>query len=264
MLEKQICLLLRWLGKSLSRNKPAIPQEEWEEILAPHIKRYVPSHADKAPVILLMHGCAGDFSHLHKWAGFLAEQGFLAYTVDSLTPRGISSGMAKCIVCTGLRLHGGERSRDISAALSIIGKDPQADLDKLVFLGWSHGAWTIMEWLLQAEFYKAFKASGRKIAASIFIYPYCGLASAIHLHAWPHDFPVFFVTAQQDRVVPNKRTMNFYNNLLKVRGCSLTHTEIEGVAHGFDLFERKNLYNEAKARELQALVVDYLKQTTSR
>lgn len=261
MFEKPLCHLLRWLGKNLAGDKPELPSQEWESILAPHIRRYTPPHADKAPVILLMHGCAGDFVHLHKWAGYLAGQGFLVYTVDSLTPRGISSEMAKCIVCTGLRLHGSARSRDISAALALIGKDPQADMEKLVFLGWSHGAWTIMEWLLQTETYKLFKTSGGRLAASVFIYPYCGLASIIHLAEWPHDFPLLVVTAQKDRVVPNGHTYAFRDRL-QSQSLAFLHKELEGVPHGFDLFERKNLYNEAKTTELQTLVVDYLKQMT--
>ena len=89
------------------------------------VYRYAPSESHGPfPTALLLHGCAGDKDHLAGRGRLLARHGHLVYTIDSLSPRNISSLQARCLVCTGLMLQGKKRSRDLTESISIALQDP--------------------------------------------------------------------------------------------------------------------------------------------
>ena len=247
---------LRWLSArtpgSLSMSDP-----DWAERMAPFIRRYPPrGSVEKFPVLLLLHGCAGDFPHLDHWARLLSEAGYLVYTIDSLTPRNIPAWKARCLVCIGLRLPGFQRSRDITAALSLVGSDPMADLSRIGLIGWSHGAWTVMEWLYDPSQTRVLKETGATLASLIFVYPYCGLASIIHQQNWPATVPVLIVTAEHDRIVSNRLTEGLVSRLQKL-GLNVTHVTMHGAKHAFDLSYKKS-FNPDRTADLQDRVLDFL------
>jgi dienelactone hydrolase len=160
------------------------------------------------------------------------------------------------MVCTGLRLTGAERSRDITAALSMIRRDPEADLGRLGLIGWSHGAWTIMEWLHHPRLMQITREAGADIAALSFIYPYCGFASVIHRRDWLATAPVLIVTAERDGVVSNKPTERLARQL-KARGIRVTFVTMQGARHAFDL-SYKNCYDPERTADLEVSARDFL------
>jgi dienelactone hydrolase len=249
---------MRWLRARLVDRESA-SEADWAIRMAPFVRRYQPEQrAQKYPVLLLMHGCAGDFPHLEHWAQLLASEGYLVYTVDSLTPRNIRSWQAHCLVCTGLRLTGFARRQDITAVLSVIRRDPEADLDRLGLIGWSHGGWTIMEWLHDPAQTQILHDAGMTLAALIFVYPYCGFASVIHLQSWPAPAPVLIVTAERDRTVSNKTTERLVRRLrdLDLRAILIT---MPGARHAFDL-SYKNSFDAERTADLQREILHCLNQ----
>jgi dienelactone hydrolase len=256
--QRAIGRALRWLDANLPRRK-SLSEEEWGRCMEPFIRRYAPRRsAEKYPPLLLLHGCAGDFPHLEHWARLLAEEGYLVYAIDSLTPRNIRPWQAHCLVCTGLRLRGQERSRDISAAISLICRDTEADLSRLGLIGWSHGAWTTMEWLHDPLQTQILRETDTKLTALIFIYPYCGTASVIHQKSWPAAAPILIVTAERDRTVCNRPTERLAQDLSDL-GLAVSLVTMPGVEHAFDLFYRK-FFNAKQTRELEREVLRFLEK----
>lgn len=127
---------------------PATSLAEIQRLLVPEIRVYRPEGAGPFPGILLLHGCSGPTpSHESDWARFYSERGVVTLAVDSLGPRQLDWER----VCNLETLTGRERAADILAALEYARSLPFVDSDRLALSGFSHGAWTIWEFLLLAS-----------------------------------------------------------------------------------------------------------------
>jgi dienelactone hydrolase len=229
----------------------------WREKLSRYVYRYAPSESHGPfPTALLLHGCAGDKDHLAGWGRLLARHGLLVYTIDSLSPRNISSLQARCLVCTGLMLQGKERSRDLTESISIALQDPMVDPRRINLIGWSHGAWTILEWMLDDAAMVCANHPDVAVKSLILNYPYCGLASAIHEKEWPHLIPVMMVTGGRDNVVPNKKANAFAERLSRQK-VSVTRIHIASAGHAFDV-EGRSQYNQQATKQLRKSILEFL------
>lgn len=127
---------------------PATSLAEIQRLLVPDIRVYRPEGPGPFPGILLLHGCSGPTpSHESDWARFYAERGVVTLAVDSLGPRQLDWER----VCNLETLTGRERAADILAALDYARSLPFIDPERLALSGFSHGAWTIWEFLLLAS-----------------------------------------------------------------------------------------------------------------
>lgn len=252
--------ILRRVSRFVAASRELTPATRRVERLRSHTRRYAPEGTDTpCPTAILLHGCAGDKHHLEAWGRFLAHHGFLVYTIDSLSPRGLGLWQAGCMVCTGLRLQGRERARDVIDLLPSILEDPLVDRSRIHFVGWSHGAWTLTEFMLDAGAMALLDNEGASVASIVLAYPYCGLASSIHDKDWTHAAPVMVVTAGKDRVVSNARTFRFIERL-RAKGIAVTHRHIEAAGHGFDV-EGIPTYSAEATAELRRAMLAFLGET---
>ena len=160
------------------------------------------------PVLLQFHGCAGIREPFqHQWADIANEAGFAAMIVDSMAPRGISREEALETVCNGKELLGQERAADVLAAVKLAEDDPRLDTTAMVFAAWSHGAWTVMDYLTMDL--KKRRPAGilddeivapEPVGAVIF-YPYCGLGTYSRFRAWRQKPDVLAFLAGKDELV---------------------------------------------------------------
>jgi len=242
-------LARRWTGDTRGGTK------DWTQTLLRFVHRYEPSEGrGPFPTAILLHGCGGDLDHLESWGRFLAGRGILAVTIDSLSPRGLGPLSARCLVCTGLTLRGEERCRDITAILPSVLADPHVDRGRISLVGWSHGAWTVTEWMLDA---KAVDAAPLFVDSIVLVYPYCGILCGIHERPWTSQSPVLVVTADADRIVPNAETGGFVEALSRA-SVPVTHVALDGVGHAFDV-ESNGAFDAAKAAELREIVASFLR-----
>ena len=125
----------------------------------------MPSQAGPVPAVVLMHGCAG--INMGKatltWDRWFVAHGIATLEVDSFTGRGWG------YVCTNPTYvtETGSRWRlpDAQAALDYLRGLPGIDKDRIVLMGFSHGAATAL--LAQGTPRLAYNAF-------IAVYPYCG------------------------------------------------------------------------------------------
>ena len=259
---KAVRRFTRGLANQLNRDGKRAPSPEWRKRLLRFVHRYAPSDTPGPfPTAILLHGCNGDKEHLARWGRLLAQHGFLVYTIDSLSPREIGPIQARCFVCTGLMLQGKERSRDLTEIMSFALQDPMVDRGRINLIGWSHGAWTILEWMLDNSSTSAATHPDVSAHALVLNYPYCGLASMIHEKEWRRRIPIMITTAGRDCVVPNKKTFAFGQTLLD-NDVPVTQLHFASVGHAFDV-EGSPQYNADSTATLQAAVIEFMQTANS-
>lgn len=181
---------------------------EQQAMLDPFIHVFTPA-AGKAPfpTIVQFHGCAGyrpDF--MEMWAKVAADAGFLVLAVDSAGPRGLDREKSLAEVCTGKILIGQERAGDVAAALALAAARPDVDPGRLIAAGWSHGAWSLMDYLaFNARGVSPPSISGEgamvEPAGVALFYPYCGEGAWSRFTRWKTKSPILAFVAGKDTVV---------------------------------------------------------------
>jgi len=164
--------------------------------LWPHMTVVKPEGPGPFPVVLQFHGCGGLFAMQYDYAEAARRAGVAAVVVDSFSPRGIGRVEAQSTICTGMRLRGGERSRDVLAMLDWAQAQPWVDQERIAIAGWSHGAWAAMEALARPG------APALPITTAVLFYPYCGPLSRTLSRGWGDNRPrVYGVVCGRDAVV---------------------------------------------------------------
>jgi dienelactone hydrolase len=108
-----------------------------------------PDAAGKTPAVVALHGCGGlgsDRSLLNyaqsRYIRIFHDAGFGLLYLDSFGPRGLTS------ICSQKpaerSLTEANRRLDVLAALQWLSAQPGVDPQKLVVVGWSHGAQTVL------------------------------------------------------------------------------------------------------------------------
>lgn len=101
------------------------------------------------PAVLALHGCSGPYDtrgqltvHLRRYAADLNAARMHVLVLDSFGPRGLRS---ICEIAPSKRpVREADRRADVQAALRWLAARPEVDATRLVLLGWSHGAQTVL------------------------------------------------------------------------------------------------------------------------
>jgi dienelactone hydrolase len=112
----------------------------------------LPSGQGPFPVVILLHGCGGLSPSLGTWAGRLNGWGYATVTVDSFTPRGVTS---VCAPANQPLVTPADRAGDVISTAVFLRTRPEIDPNRIGVLGLSHGGATAA-WVTQARFEKAF------------------------------------------------------------------------------------------------------------
>ena len=201
-----------------------------------------PDGAGPFPTAVLFHGCGGDWGQQRGWAWFLAQHDWAAVAVDSLSSRGIDGAGALATVCRGRTLWGRERAGDVAVSLADVRAMPFVDPRRIVLMGWSHGAWSIMD-LLALE-----TAGGRPtnlttsppggldgVVGLVFFYPYCGFGALAAGAGWRLQAPVLLLLAGRDSIAPLPATLELAR-LLQAQHHDVTRETFD-ADHAFDVPE---------------------------
>ncbi len=189
-----------------------------QKFIAEEIEIHLPSVGEAPfPVVLQFHGCAGIRRPFqNQWADIANEAGYAAMVVDSMGPRGLTRQDALETVCAGKKLPGQERAGDVLAAVKLAEADPRLDADRLVIAAWSHGAWSVMDYLTM-DMKRQWPAGIRHEAAetspvdgAILFYPYCGAGTLTRFREWTQSPPVLALIAGADSVVDANLCINYF------------------------------------------------------
>ena len=249
---------------------PTVTLTDHEAFLAPHIQYRPPATgAAPYPAVALFHGCVGvRQAFMDQWADAVNEAGYMAVIVDSLTPRGVGFEEAWNTVCQGQRLIGQERAGDVQAALNVIKARPEIDGDNLVLAGWSHGAWTLMDYLtmdmknMRPAQLRREPLTRHEPNGVILFYPYCGEGARSRFAKWTGDAPAITFIAGKDRIVNADECLAVFKALEK-RGETIDLHYYPDADHVFDNStlegEDEQYYRQEDAEDATAKVKDFLR-----
>jgi len=244
-------LMLGWLASRTEQTT----LDQRQQLLESAIDIRLPETGDGPfPVVLQFHGCAGVDKPFHRqWADIANRAGYAAMIVDSVAPRGYSREKALEVICKGKKLLGQERAGDILAAIKIAEADPRLDTDHLVLAAWSHGAWTVMDYL--AMDMKKHRPAGLApadyappdIDGVILFYPYCGIGALSRFRAWTQTPPMLALIGGADIVVNAGQCISLLEKK-KAAGAPIDIVVYPDANHVFDdpflEPEWAELYNE--------------------
>jgi dienelactone hydrolase len=177
------------------------------------------------PAVVLAHGCNGIDQSMHDWAGILRSSGYATLVLDSFTGRDLTE------VCTNpYRLSGPQRIPDSYGALRILATHPKVDPQRVVLMGFSHGA--IMGLGAATEWAKKNFAAGKpSFRAFVMFYPYCNIS-------FPEDekisAPLRMHLGGQDDWTPAANCVQ-YAARLKASGQDASAITYADAYHGFDI-----------------------------
>jgi len=239
--------------------------EERIALLEPSFTVSLPAGEARAPVVVMLHGCGGPRPFVDEMARVAVEAGAAVVAVDSYTPRGIGRVAAFATVCTGARLQGRERAGDLYAAVAWARRQPWADGERIMAIGWSHGGWTIIDALALRPGDEMRRATGLEdlpaeplegLSATMLVYPYAGIASYAGRRDWRMAPRSVAIVAEHDFIV-GRRTPHAALERQRARGAPLDVVLFEGATHAFEDAQAEDprvRYNaDATARE-QALL----------
>ena len=145
-----------------------------------------PDGEGRHPAVVLLHTCGGILPHVEtQWPNYLVGLGYVEFSVDTLSPRGVSS-------CTQLPSGYYFSAQDAVGALDYLADLPIVDADRIAVMGFSMGAIGVNSYL--ANGYTR-SAKGRRFRAAIALYGHCR-----NLVGTMDALPLLEITAQFDPV----------------------------------------------------------------
>jgi len=227
--------------------------------LEPHFTVTLPEGEGPFPVLVMLHGCGGQRPFLDDMAQVGVRAGAAVINVDSYAHRRISRMAAFATVCTGARLHGRERAGDLFAALAWARTQHWAAPNRMAAIGWSHGAWTIMDGLSLRPGAEMARATGLSdlpeeplagLAGALIVYPYAGIGTYAGRRDWRIAPKSIAIIAERDYIVGSSRAAL---ERQRARGAPIEILLFENATHAFEDEEAEDprvRYNpQATARE---------------
>lgn len=188
--------------------------------LEPHMTVYGPKDSEARPAVLLFHACNGVRPHIHAYAQQVADAGYRAFVIDSFSPRGWDEQAAMSLVCSGLALHGYERSGDVLAAVWGVRQRDDVDADQIVLAGWSHGGWAIMDLMTQkltrdgeARLKNPDPEPLSGVKGLFLVYPYVNFPARSNIHHWVHRPRTLVILPRQDFLTAHSHSESVFRHL---------------------------------------------------
>ena len=185
-------------------NVEQVYSSEHFNFLKPHFEIVKPSSGEKFPTVIMFHACGGPYPYLDSWQKFFSDSGIASIQVDSTGPRGMNRRTAIRTVCSGFDLQGQERAGDVYSVLANLDQFSWIDNDNLFIAGWSHGAYTIMDFmtmnddLVPSNILDFNQNAIPRIKGKITFYPHCGILNLSQKYKWRTRTPSLVFLADQD------------------------------------------------------------------
>jgi dienelactone hydrolase len=173
-------------------------------LLKPHFEIVKPSSGKKFPTVIMFHACGGPYPYLDSWQKFFSDSGIASIQVDSTGPRGMNRRTAIRTVCSGFDLQGQERAGDVYSVLANLDQFSWIDNDNIFIAGWSHGAYTLMDFmtmnddLVPSNILDFNQNAIPRIKGKITFYPHCGILNLSQKYKWRTRTPSLVFLADQD------------------------------------------------------------------
>ncbi len=203
-----------------------------------HLSGYLYKPAGKGPfeTILMMHGCSGMLNknwtikaRETAWVEILRDEGYAVLLTDSFTGRGLGS---ICSIKNRPITPSRDRPYDAYGALRWLQAQPFVDPDRIVLMGWSNGAMSML-WAVRQDAPQRPSDLKHDFRAAIGFYPGC-----IVLRRTVTDYkaalPVLLLLGLADDWTKPKPCMALADEATARGGAKVAYDTYKGAYHGFD------------------------------
>lgn len=258
-------LLLVCVSIAGCSTEPPVPTEELSRRLDAQNLVLVPEGDGPFPAVLLLHACFGNLGHVDRWARTLQSHGYAAVVVNSMRARGLEGHFDNVAVCSGLVLRPADRARDISISIEKLEALKRVDTSRIAIVGFSHGGWTVLEYLGQMDDPATGDDSPRArptVKSIVVVYPYCGGEVMSGLERWPREVRMLMLLAENDRAVGTSTCEEVANDL-SARGYAVSLHVYAGAEHGYDVepelvWGHDERYDESAASDTRERIIEFL------
>ncbi len=185
-------------------------------------KLYLPKGSAPAPVIIVLHTCAGisDGELVGQWADRVNDWGYAALVLDSFTARGLSNVCSKNDPRNATPF---DRSVDVINAAMVLTQTPSVDGSRIGVVGMSHGGSTAVT--VTRRVFNAVRPGLIKAAVDMY-----GGCAAPEFHG---QTPLLVLAGDADNWgYPAKSCLEFQSKLPP--GAVMEVHTFPGVYHAFD------------------------------
>ena len=243
--------------------------------LKPYFEIVKPSSGNKYPTIIMFHACGGPYPYLDSWQKFFSENGIASIQVDSAGPRGMTRRTAIRTICSGIDLQGQERAGDVYSVLTNLDQFSWIDNDNLFLAGWSHGAYTLMDFmtmtndLVPSNIIDFEQKNIPAIKGKITFYPHCGILNLSQKYSWRTRTPSLVFLADQDGFGLATQPSDCIN-LFETMNKKERHIDfylMENSTHVFDsefYIRRGIVYNKEATDFAKNKIISFIKSSGSK
>jgi dienelactone hydrolase len=197
---------------------------------------FKPQTTEPRPLVLALHGCGGALDAKgqlspiwRRYAGYFNAEKIHFLVLDSFTPRGETS---ICGTATRRRtIHEEDRREDVYAALAWLTRHPSVDVTRIVVVGWSNGAQTVLSVMDASDTFV--QAQTHQPRAAVAFYPGCAKFSKMWHYA--ALAPTLVMVGELDDWTPARACLDLREKVLRHQNdSSLELVVYPGSYHGFD------------------------------
>jgi dienelactone hydrolase len=192
--------------------------------------------SEPRPVIIGLHGCGGGLDskgnfaeRFFRYAGYFNAERIHFLPLDSFTPRGQKS---ICETPNKLRtINETDRREDVFAAIDWLVKQPSVDASRIVVMGWSHGAQTVLSTIDATD--KYVQAQKVRPRAAVAFYPGC----LVNNKMWDYEvhIPLLIMIGELDDWTLARECVTLQERLQKNKANAAVDLVVyPGSYHGFD------------------------------
>lgn len=188
----------------------------------------------RRPAVIALHGCNGAYDargrlteHQRRYAADLNAARMHVLVLDSFSPRGVRSICELPLNRRPVSLS--DRRDDVHAALRWLAARPDVDAARLVLLGWSHGAQTVLSVLDASD--AAVQAQAVQPRAAVAFYPGC--SQRLRSINYRLQVPLLMLLGERDDWTPASPCVQLHQRL----AAADPRFELEvypGSYHAFD------------------------------
>jgi dienelactone hydrolase len=194
------------------------------------------SDKEARPVVIGLHGCGGALDskgkladRMTRYAGYFNTERMHFLAIESFAARGQKS---ICETPNNRRtIHEGDRREDVFAAIGWLAQQPSVDASRIIVLGWSHGAQTVLSVMDATD--KAVQAQKIKPKAAVAFYPGC--SGINRMGSYEVHAPLLMLVGELDDWTPARNCVTLQERLQKnPANAPVDLVVYPGSYHGFD------------------------------
>ncbi len=242
---------------------PWVTVQAQVEIPAQNSKLMLPAYWFKAdsqeprPAIIALHGCGGALDAKgqlnpiwRRYAGYFNAERMHFVVLDSFSPRGHTS---ICATPSKRRsVHEEDRREDVFAAIAWLAGRPSVDASRIMVVGWSHGAQTVLSVMDSSDKFVQSQKLQPKAAAAF--YPGCN--KFLKMADYSLQAPLLVMIGELDDWTLARQCASLRDKVLRGRkDASFDLVVYPDSYHGFDgLGPVRTLDNVGNTRSGKATV----------